>query len=271
MRLFPRDLRLCALGSGSSGNATYVGDGHVGVLVDAGVSARAIAARLGEAGMADAPVDAVLVTHEHGDHVGFAATLARALARKGRRVPFYMTAGTREGLPERCVPDGVEVIEPGRTFRVAHLDIEAFRVPHDTRDPVAYRVGVGDTSVAVVTDLGKPTRTVAAHLRRCTAALLEFNHDEEMLWNGPYPWPLKQRVRGDHGHLSNRQASELLSDALAGPLRHVVLGHLSEHNNTARHAEEAARTVLDAFGRDVGVHVACARGVTEPVFVPIDD
>jgi phosphoribosyl 1,2-cyclic phosphodiesterase len=271
VRLFPHDLRLCPLGSGSSGNATWIGDGRVGVLVDAGVSARAIAGRLTEAGLGDAPIDAVLVTHEHGDHVGFAATLARALARRGRPVPFYMTAGTRDGLPPRCMPDGVEVVEPGRSLRIGHLDVEAFRIPHDTLDPVAWRVGVGDTSVAVVTDLGKPTKTVSAQLRRCAAALLEFNHDEEMLWNGPYPWPLKQRVRGDHGHLSNRQAAELLSEGLSGRLRQVVLGHLSEQNNTERHAEEAARTVVEALGLDVSVRIARPRASSEPLAVPIDD
>jgi phosphoribosyl 1,2-cyclic phosphodiesterase len=244
MGLFSRDLVVCALGSGSSGNCTYVGDGHAGVLVDAGVNPKQVRLRMAEAGLEDAPIDAVLVTHEHSDHVASAAVLARALARRGKPVPFLMSAGTASNVDARCLPDGVELVVPGEPFRVRHLLVDPFPIPHDTAEPLAYRIAAGGTSVAVVTDLGKPTALVAHQLRQCAAVVLEFNHDEELLWGGPYPWPLKKRIAGPHGHLSNAQAARLLQDGLGETLAHLVLGHLSEHNNTPAHALAAAMAVL---------------------------
>ncbi len=272
MTLFSRELVFCSLGSGSSGNCTYIGDGHAGVLVDAGVGPRNLRDRLAEFGLHDAPIDAVLVTHEHGDHVGNAAALDRAFRKAGRDVPFYMTPGTRAGTEARspkCLPEAWHEVAPGQVFRVKHLDIDPFRVPHDTGDPVAYRVTIGGTSVAVVTDLGKPTKAVIDQLRMCTIAALEFNHDEDMLMDGPYPWPLKQRVRGDRGHLSNRQGAELLSAGLSDNLQHLVLAHLSEHNNTERHARSAAGAVLDTAGMNgrIQLHVAVQRAAIAPIRV----
>lgn len=269
MTLFTRDLTVCVLSSGSAGNSTYIGDGRAGVLVDCGLATKQILARMDAAGLGDAPIDGVLLTHEHKDHVGGAAVLGRALARRGARVPFFCTAGTRDGLDPRCHPDGVEVIEAGQAFRVKHLIIEPMPVPHDVRDPVAYRVIVGDTPVAVVTDLGKPTALVARALRDCRAVVLEFNHDEDMLLDGPYPYPLKQRIRGNHGHLSNRQAAQLLVDGLGPRLDHLVLAHLSEENNTPHRAMSTARTVLQdagVLGR-VQVQVASQHAHLAPITV----
>lgn len=267
MSLFARDVTVCAISSGSSGNATYIGDGHAGVLVDCGLSTKQILARMAAAGLADAPIDAVLCTHEHSDHVGAAAVLSRALAKRGKPVPFFMTRGTFEGLPQQCVPDGVEIVEAGHPFRVRHLRIEPMSIPHDTRDPVAYRVHAGDVVVAVVTDLGKPSAYIARQLRDCDALVLEFNHDEDMLMEGPYPWHLKQRIRGSHGHLSNRQAQDLLQDGLGARLRHLVLAHLSEENNTPAKAMTAAAATLregGATGR-VAVSVAIQHAPLPPV------
>lgn len=269
MSLFRRDVTVCVLSSGSAGNCTYIGDGHAGVLIDCGVSTKQILGRMAEMGLADAPIDGVLITHEHSDHIGAAAILSRALAKRRGPVPFFMTAGTAEGLPPQCRPDGVEIIEAGTPFRIRHLRVEPIPVPHDTRDPVAYRVDVGDAAVAVVTDLGRPTALLARHLRDCHALVLEYNHDEDMLMEGPYPYPLKQRIKGNHGHLSNRQASELLADGLGDGLRHLMLAHLSEENNTPTRALVAAqRTLQDigAFGR-VEVSVCLQRAALPPVRV----
>jgi phosphoribosyl 1,2-cyclic phosphodiesterase len=238
------------------------------VLVDCGVSTRATLNRMAEMGLADAPIDAVLVTHEHADHVGAAAVLSRRLRAQGRPVPFYMTRGRAEGLVARCRPDGIELVEPGTPFRVRHLLVDAFPVPHDTREPVAYRVCVGGTSVGVVTDLGRPTALVARQIKRCDVVVLEFNHDEELLQSGSYPWHLKQRIRGSHGHLSNRQASELLADGLHDGMRHVLLAHLSEENNHPRLATDAAAATLTASGGpDVRLHLTNQHAATPPVRV----
>lgn len=269
MSLFRRDVTVCVLSSGSAGNCTYVGDGHAGLLIDCGVSTKQILNRMAEVGLADAPIDGVLVTHEHTDHIGAAAVLSRALTKRRGPVPFFMTRGTANGVPEQCRPDGVEIIEAGRPFRVRHLRVEPIPVPHDTRDPVAYRVDVGDAAVAVITDLGRPTALLARHMRECTAIVLEFNHDEEMLMEGPYPYPLKQRIKGNHGHLSNRQAQLLLEDGLGPQLRHLMLAHLSEDNNTPTRALVAAqRTLQDggAAGR-VDVKVCLQRTALAPVQV----
>jgi phosphoribosyl 1,2-cyclic phosphodiesterase len=269
MTLFTRDVTVCVLSSGSGGNATYIGDGSAGVLVDCGIATKQILARMEAAGLSDAPVDAVLLTHEHSDHVGAAAVLARAFAKRGKRVPFYCTAGTAEGIDPRCTPDGIEIITAGTSFRVKHLIVEPIPVPHDVRDPVAYRVIVGDTPVAVVTDLGRPTSLVARALRDCRAVVLEFNHDEDMLLDGPYPFHLKQRIRGNHGHLSNRQAAQLLADGLGPRLDHLMLAHLSGENNTPHKAMAMARAVLDdagALGR-VNLTVALQHEALRPVQV----
>lgn len=270
MTLFPRDVTVCVLSSGSAGNATYIGDGHAGVLVDCGVATKQILARMDAAGLADAPIDGVLLTHEHSDHVGAAAVLGRALARRGKPVPFYCTEGTLRGMNPQCVPDGVECITAGTPFRIKHLQVEPLPVPHDVQDPVAYRVIVGDVPVAVVTDLGRPTALVARALRDCRAVVLEFNHDEDMLWAGPYPYHLKQRIRGNHGHLSNAQGAQLLADGLGSRLEHLMLAHLSAENNTAQRAWQAAHAVLDgagALGR-VSLSVARQHAALPPVRLP---
>lgn len=269
MSLFTRDVIVCTLSSGSAGNCTYVGDGRAGVLIDCGVATKQIMGRMEAMGLRDAPIDAVLLTHEHSDHVGAAAILSRALSKRGRPVPFYTTEGTRAGMDPRSVPDGIEIIEAGVPFRVRHFLVEPMPVPHDTRDPVAYKVIVGDVPVAVVTDLGKPTALVGRALRECVVAVVEFNHDETMLMDGPYPYHLKQRIRSAHGHLSNVQGRELLERGLGDRLRHLILAHLSEENNSPDKAHAVAAGFLRDAGAEgrVALHVAQQRTALMPVRV----
>jgi phosphoribosyl 1,2-cyclic phosphodiesterase len=272
--LFHHDIIVATLASGSRGNCTYIGDLRSGVLVDCGLSTRQVLARLDLLGLGDVRIDAVLITHEHSDHVGGARVLDdRLFERQGARVPFHLTRGTRMGLDPRCKPERTELVVAGQRFRLGRFEIEPFTVPHDTRDPVAYLVSTHDTrkhqvTVGVVTDLGRPTRLVEQQLARMTVAILEFNHELEMLMDGPYPWKLKQRVRGPQGHLSNAQAAEILVAGASDRLQHLMLAHLSEDNNTPARALETAMGALARAGLPhVRVSVASQHEATGPIRV----
>lgn len=278
--LFADDLVLVTLGSGSKGNATYIGDGRRGVLIDCGISTKQIWTRLAAAGLPDAPIDAVLVTHEHTDHVAAAAVLGRDLARRnGSPVPFFMTRGTHRGIRRQIRPDNVEIVRAGTPVRLKGWTLEPHAVPHDTPSPVAWAVDAEGVRAGVLTDLGHAPKSAAALLRTLDLAVVEFNHDERMLMEGSYPWPLKQRIRGPYGHLSNRQAARLsnrqaarlLLAARPERLRHLVLAHLSEENNTPTKALEAAHAALDALGRrDIAVQVGEQRQPTRAVRAAVD-
>jgi phosphoribosyl 1,2-cyclic phosphodiesterase len=261
--LVRHDTVVATLASGSRGNCTYIGDERRGVLVDCGLSTRQVLARLEQVGLGGAQIEAVLLTHEHADHVGAARVLdLRLEQRQGRPVPFYASRGTRVGLDDRCRPREVLEARSGQVFRVGGLTVEPYTVPHDTRDPLAYLVEHRGTTVGVVTDLGRSTHLVARQLARMHVAVLEFNHDLEMLLDGPYPWSLKQRVKGPHGHLSNAQAAELLRVGASTRLEHLVLAHLSQDNNrpevALEEAEGALRDALRAGTVRAGVTVTVA-------------
>lgn len=268
LSLFARDIQVAVLSSGSAGNCTYIGDGHAGVMIDCGLSTKQILARMDAVGLKDAPVNAVLLTHEHSDHVGAARVLARELKRRtGAWVPFYATAGTLGALREPTMPESGEAVEPGKAFKIRHFEVEPFSLPHDAADPVAWRVRIGGTWVGVITDLGRSTSLVESMLRTLSVAVLEFNHDLDMLLDGHYPWPTKQRIRSSHGHLSNDQASELLARGLGPDLRHLVLAHLSQENNTPEKALVGANRALReaGAGRDIAVQVARQDAPLPPV------
>ncbi len=258
-------LILVPLASGSRGNCTFIGDERSGVLIDCGLSTRQIERRMDAVGLR-ANIEAVLVTHEHADHVGAARRLSdRLVVRQGEAVPFYMTMGTRNGLPPQCVPTLRRRVHTGQSFRIGRFEIEPFAVPHDTVEPCGYAVSLGATRAAVVTDLGRPTRLVETVLAQVDLALIEFNHDLQMLLDGSYPWSLKARVKGPHGHLSNAQGGELLRAGAEGRLRKVALAHLSEENNRPEVALEAAHAALG--GRSLGVTVALQDAPSERLAV----
>jgi len=237
-----------------------VGDGRAGVLIDCGLSTKQILLRLKEVGLDEAPIDAVLVTHEHSDHAGSCRVLCKRLEKmKGAPVPFFMTPGTAAALKPQMVPSHLKTVDAGKSFRVGHLVVDPFRIPHDTSDPVAFRVGVGERWVGVITDLGRPTTLVSQKLQSLSVAVLEFNHDTDMLLDGPYTWSVKQRIRSSHGHLSNEQAGALLAESVGAKLEHVVLAHLSAENNAPEKALMHASMALAKAGAADRVHVHMAQ------------
>jgi phosphoribosyl 1,2-cyclic phosphodiesterase len=255
--LFHEQLVVAVLASGSRGNCTYIGDGRSGVLVDCGISTKQILLRMSQIGLGDAPVTAVLVTHEHSDHVSAARVLDdRLFKRTGTRIPFFMTPSTGHQLSDRVLPKDVHAVQPGRAFRVGSLTVEPTSVPHDGVDPVAYVVESRGVRAGVITDLGRSTRLIERKLSSLDVAVLEFNHDVELLMDGAYPWQLKQRIRSPQGHLSNAQSAQMLERACAaGRIKEVVLAHLSEENNRPERALRAAdEAIVRSRRRQVRLH-----------------
>jgi phosphoribosyl 1,2-cyclic phosphodiesterase len=249
-------VRLCVLSSGSGGNSLWVEAGGARVLVDAGLSLRETRRRCASMGLDLRDLTDVLLTHEHADHSFGAATIARKLGARVHATPGTLQALRDPPPRELCFPlpnDGVLLLGGG-------LHVRAIPVPHDAVEPVAYafeeRVDGRCVRAALVTDLGCVPRALALALRGLDALVLEMNHDTRLLLEGPYPASLKRRVRSDVGHLSNAQAAQLVGKVLHPGLRHLVLAHLSEQNNTPAHARREAEAVLEVHGGRAAVHVA---------------
>ncbi len=233
-------MHVCVLGSGSRGNSTYVSDGVTSILVDAGFSARETERRLESRGLSAADLNAIIITHEHGDHVRGVARLARR-----HRLPVYLTSGSHRGAdPIRDLPQ-LSHIRCGGPFRIRTLAIHPFSISHDAGDPCGFTIGGNGSRIGIATDLGHVTNLVTEHLRGCRLLVLEANHDPQMLKDGPYPWFLKQRIRGRTGHLSNEESSRLLAEIRGAGLTQVVLAHLSETNNTPEKALAETSRALD--------------------------
>ena len=248
--LFRTELRFAVLGSGSRGNCAVVWSGRHAVLVDCGLPTRRTLAGLKAVGVEPDWIDGIFLTHEHTDHVGGADAIARRLG-----VPVHCTAGTRVGI--KLHPDvQVRTVRAGVSVRCGPMTVEPFAVPHDTAEPVGFVVGVGAHRVGFATDMGSVRESVVRVLRTCRAVLLEFNHDEHMLWHGEYPLFLKERVGSDRGHLSNRQAAVLLSRLAGGRVERVVLGHISGQNNRRDLVLNAAQAALDSSDQDVVLSIA---------------
>lgn len=234
-------MKVCLLASGSKGNAILVESGRTRLLVDAGLSAKEIRNRLEQVGVEPASLTALLVTHEHTDHVRGLGPLVRQL-----RLPVYLQTDLARQLPDvgknECVCEFVD----GEEFRIDDLSVRPFAVTHDSLAPVGFTFTGEQGKVGIATDLGVVTRLVADCLQGCRVLVVESNHDDEMLRDGPYPWQLKQRVRSHHGHLSNDAGSQLLKGLVWPGLETVFLGHLSETNNTPELALQAAQRALQA-------------------------
>jgi phosphoribosyl 1,2-cyclic phosphodiesterase len=255
--------RLVPLGSGSQGNATLVELGATRVLVDAGIAARTLSRRLEEVGVEPSSLRGILLSHEHGDH----AQGAERFSRK-HGVPVFSTVETLEALDRSPVHFAEwRRLDPGTVVEIGPLRVDAFPVPHDAARPLGFVLEGAGVRAGVVTDLGHATTLVVQRLRGCQLLMVEANHDDAMLRDGPYPWQLKQRVGSRLGHLSNNAAARLLEQVVDDGCRGVILGHLSEKNNTPELARTTVRRALRRVGRgSVEVHVAerrsTSRGLT---------
>ena len=237
-------LRFRSLGSGSTGNAALVeatsGGRTSRMLIDCGVGLKQLDLRLAQAGLAASDIDAVFVTHEHGDHIGCAHSLSRR-----NRIPIWMSEGTWLATGGRDFEGLLNLARDDDEFSVGDISVQPFTVPHDAREPLQLRCTDGNRSLGVLTDLGHATAHVLARLSGVHALLLEFNHDSDLLANSAYPPFLKMRVGGNYGHLSNTAAAEIARAVLHDGLRHVVAAHLSEQNNRP---EIVRRLMAQALG-----------------------
>jgi phosphoribosyl 1,2-cyclic phosphodiesterase len=242
------NLAVCVLASGSKGNAIYLSNGSVSVLIDAGLSGIEIERRLESIDVRPKDINAIILTHEHVDHVRGVGVLSRRFG-----LPVYLTDKTRKAATNIGTIDDVKVFGCGSPFKIDNMTFHPFSVSHDAEDPVGFTVKHNEAKIGIATDLGIATAMVKEHLKDCSLLVLEANHDPSMLVNGPYPWPLKQRIKGRKGHLSNEESKELLMEVQHNRLKYVVLAHLSETNNTSQRAFDIVCTGLNGCNAQIVV------------------
>lgn len=234
-------MELCSIASGSSGNCICVGTDESHLLVDAGISGKRIEAGLNSVGLKTGEMEAILITHEHIDHIAGLGVLAR---RYG--LPVYGTKGTLDAILSvksvgRIDESLLHPVVPEQDFQIGDMTVHPVSISHDAADPVAYIVKKDSHKIGVITDLGIYDDSLVEKLQELDILLLEANHDVRMLQTGRYPYPLKQRILGDRGHLSNVLSGRLLGRLLHDKFHAVVLGHLSQENNLAELAYETVR------------------------------
>ena len=252
-------LRICQLGSGSGGNATWIATDQVRLLVDVGFSFREIGKRLDAIGERAEDLDAVLISHEHSDHVRGLPQAAKKL-----KIPIHLTAMTDDAIDWHKARPRREIFQAGQRLVIGDVEIDSFTVPHDAVDPVAFCFRSQGVKLGLVTDLGYMPDSVRLQIEGCQLLVLESNHDLDMLKVGPYPWFVKQRVMSRMGHLSNQAVSDFLSGGFDRGARTVVLAHLSDNNNHPAIARLFATGALDEAGaRDTRVVVAAQDRPTE--------
>jgi phosphoribosyl 1,2-cyclic phosphodiesterase len=233
-------MRFASLGSGSQGNALVVECGSTRVMLDCGFGTRELGVRLGRLGLQASDLSALIVTHEHSDHIAGAYKFARHAG-----IPVYLTYGTLNGFPgDRGERPELAPIDSHTNFNIGEVGICPYPVPHDAREPVQFVLTDGDRRLGVLTDTGMSTPHIEATLSGCDALVLECNHDRDMLEAGDYPLHLKRRIAGRFGHLDNVQSAALLSALDRSRLKHVVAAHLSQHNNRPELARNALAVAM---------------------------
>ncbi len=254
-------LYVSSLNSGSNGNCYYIGNQDEAILVDAGISCRETVKRMKRLGLSPKKVRAIFISHEHGDHVYGAPVISRKF-----NLPVYITKETLSNGQLEIAEERLKTFRPFEPVTIGNLTVTAFPKFHDASDPHSFVVEGYGVCVGVFTDIGTPCEHVIHHFRRCNAAFLETNYDEQMLLSGGYPWPLKNRIRGAYGHLSNDQALELFVKHRPPFMTHLFLSHLSRDNNSPRLVKSmfkkvAGRTEVVVASRDRETKVYHVRNV----------
>jgi len=240
---------ICPLASGSKGNSLFVSCCNNCILIDAGLSGVEIERRLSAINIDPESLTAIIITHEHSDHVKGAGILSRRF-----QLPVYISKKTYQACSHLGKIEDIRFFECGVPFEMDQILISPFSISHDAKDPVGLTLEYNGHKIGIATDLGIATSLVKEHLKNSHILYLESNHDLEMLINGPYPWHLKQRIKGRTGHLSNSDAKMLVSELKTDHLKHVILAHLSEENNCPEKAALEVSKSLNAS--DISLHVA---------------
>lgn len=238
-------MKFCVLGSGSKGNSTYVESNGVRLLIDAGLSAKCIEERLEQIGIPPSTIDAMIITHEHSDHINGVRVF-----QKRYGCPIYMTDATFKKCPPQTRAEVKACFyKVEKAIKFDGVEIQPFAVSHDAVEPVALVIEARGKRLGIATDLGYPTQLVRHKLKGMDALVIESNHDVRMLMAGPYPWEVKERIKSREGHLSNSQTAELLAEIVHSNLKTVVLAHLSETNNTPETALESAMSAIKSYDK----------------------
>lgn len=232
-------MKFCVLSSGSRANSTFIEIAGKRFLIDCGLSAREACKRLLSIGISPDTIDAILVTHEHRDHIQGVPIFSKKL-----RLPVYANKAAAKYLNKIY---GIEHFVTGESFEIGEVKISPFSIPHDANDPVAFIIEGEGVKFAHLTDLGKVTPLVKHSISTCNAIVIESNHDPELLMSCQYPWHLKQRIASNQGHLSNQESGDLLSEVMHSSLEYIVLGHISENSNTVQCALDTVSGILKEY------------------------
>ena len=248
-------MKLCVLASGSKGNAIYIESRGAALIIDQGLTHKQLLVRLDRRGLDPSRVQAILVSHEHSDHVSGVGVSARQL-----KIPVYATAGSLSKMGNLF--NGTEevlTVESGVGVTIGPFSVLPYTVPHDAIEPVQYCISVGRKRAAIATDIGFASTLVTERIKDVDILVIESNYDTDMLKKGSYPWQLKQRIMGKTGHLSNRNASELIFNLTKSCTTKVVLAHLSEENNLPELAEQTVRELFEKFERPIGCLITASQ------------
>lgn len=246
-------MNFCSIFSGSSGNCLYASTDRTRILIDAGLTGKRIQEGLKEIGVNPLEINGIIITHEHDDHIKSAGILSRRF-----NIPIYANTNTWEamkGSVGEVKEENIKVIDGYNPFEIGDLTIKPFPIPHDAAMPCGYCIMNGGKKLSVATDIGFASDEVKENIKDSDFILLESNHDVEMLKVGPYPYPLKRRILGDRGHLSNESAGNLIKDIYNDRIRKVMLGHLSKTNNYPELALKTVISVLEMNGIKDGVEL----------------